>query len=823
MLALRQALILSLLLTLLSAATAAEPVDDPLPKGAVARWGTLRLRQGGAVTALAFSPDGETVASGGFDHDITLWQSSTGKRGARLKGHEGAVKALVFSADGKRLLSGSEDRTVRLWDVPSGKELRKLEGHSLAVLSVAFSPDGKVIASAGADYSVRLWDADTGKERHELTGHDSGVNGVAFSPDGKTLASAGDDGTVRLWSTADGKQIRKIAAHEDEVLVVSFNADGKSLASAGKDEFIRFWNPESGKETGKLRSQSEAIACLAYSTDGKSLSSAGRDQWFRRWDLSSGKELTAVRARIDDLCALCLSQDGTKSAGGGSLGVLGLWNLTTGKELVPFQKAGGAIPGLGVKPDGKSLLFVQGGSVISIDPATAKEKDRFETDLNHVASITLAPDGKTLATVFGGINLELWLWDIETGKKRLTVSDFQGNTGESPPGGPPLFRGTLERNSAIAFSPDGREVVARGAMQTIRSWNAVSGKTTHSIKLGEESPNVRAVALAPDGRTVATAFEDHSLALFDLISGNEVRRWKGHEETISALTFSPDGGILVSTSTAPSVRLWEVSTGQEIGELKGQTERANAVTFAADGRTLLTGGKDAIIRAWDLGARETYACFSGHLRPVLGIVALPERRFASCGADGMVIVWEIDRRPEPKPEREPTATELAALWTDLSGPDAGKAHRAIWALVARRPQGVALVGEKLQPMGAVDGKRVEKLLADLDSEEFDIREKATKELEEMGNLVEGRLRKEQTQTTSAEVRRRLDAILKKWDTGPASPDKRIIPGRALMVLEHSGTPEAKELLKKLAGGAATAWQTQEAKAALERIARRSKH
>ena len=95
---------------------------------------------------------------------------------------------------------------------------------------------------------------------------------------------------------------------------------------------------------------------------------------------------------------------------------------------------------------------------------------------------------------------------------------------------------------------------------------------------------------------------------------------------------SPHGAV--STSNAPSIRLWEVSTGQEIAELKGQTERANAVAFAADGRTLLTGGKDSIIRACDLGSPEAYARFTGHLRPVLGIVALPERRFASCGAGG---------------------------------------------------------------------------------------------------------------------------------------------------------------------------------------------
>jgi hypothetical protein len=189
----------------------------------------------------------------------------------------------------------------------------------------------------------------------------------------------------------------------------------------------------------------------------------------------------------------------------------------------------------------------------------------------------------------------------------------------------------------------------------------------------------------------------------------------------------------------------------------------------------------------------------------------------------MVIIWELPRPAELKPQRKLTPDELAALWTDLSGSDANKAHRAIWSLVANPQQGVALLSEKLQPMGMVDSKRVEKLLADLDNEDFDVREKATKELEEMGSVIEATLRKEQERTKSAEVRRRLELVLKKMDSSPASPEKRVIPGRALLVLEHSGTPEAKELLKKLAGGATTAWQTQEAKAALERIARRATH
>ena len=189
------------------------------------------------VNSVAFSPDGLTLATGGWDHTIRLWDAVTGEQKRTFTGHTGMVQSVAFSPDGRTLASGSADRTVRLWDAAgsarkgnvtgrtvrsgpavTGEQKQTLTRHKGAVRSVAFSPDGRILASGSRGESrrgtVRLWNAVTGKHKQTLTGHaEEGIHIVAFSPDGRTLATGGLDGKARLWSPVTGIQKQTLAGH----------------------------------------------------------------------------------------------------------------------------------------------------------------------------------------------------------------------------------------------------------------------------------------------------------------------------------------------------------------------------------------------------------------------------------------------------------------------------------------------------------------------------------------------------------------------------------------------------------------------------------
>ena len=273
----KTAVILLILLTLFSPNLVAQDYTQwGLPEGV-----KVRLGKGGLTGNSQYSPDGTRFAVASTI-GIWLYNTETYQEVALFTGHTEEVLSLAFSPDGKTLASGGYDKTVRLWNVLTSENIRTLTGHGS---SVAFSPDGFALASGSSGDTITVGDVTTGEHKWTLTGHKHANKTVVFSPDGETFASSGFQ-TIRLWDAVTGEHKRALTGHAERVSSVAFSPDGKTLASGSWDQTVRLWDVATGKHKATLTGHTDMIMSVTFSADGRTLASGGMDCTVLLWDLA---------------------------------------------------------------------------------------------------------------------------------------------------------------------------------------------------------------------------------------------------------------------------------------------------------------------------------------------------------------------------------------------------------------------------------------------------------------------------------------------------------------------------------------------------------
>jgi WD40 repeat protein/tRNA A-37 threonylcarbamoyl transferase component Bud32 len=578
-----------------------------------------------ANALFSWSPDGKMIATASASQkhpaEVKLWEVATGKELRALAGVAGAVSSLAFSPDGRRLAVGKADQTAGIWSVEDGNRLCDLKGTGISLAADPWSPDGEHVsgrghgAVPGAGTLPKVWVAATGQEAMALKPRERAVESVVWSPDGQRLATL-ENGAIKVWSlprtpaaatttlSPDGEraavpdqanalQVRNAVTGAAGILytghcggpvgAIAWDGDGKQLATASADQTVKVWDPSTGAEVFSFHGHSGPVYAVWWSAGkqrGISLAHDNRGMGeIKGWDAGSGAETLRLVGALPDwtraTSVVAVSGDGKRLAtiGFGKTRQTGppdfgphdfenpkVWDPVTGAAV--FEVKDFAASALSLSHDGTRLAAIgvsykdQSLSIRAWDLASAREVYQVE--------------GKKLSE-----NVFLWnpgVLALSGNGKRLAVS-LEGGTlaiHDETSGKLTLFKKNPGYERRLAWSPDGERLVATDN-KGVTVWDA-TGKERATIRHNMDTRNA-ALRWAPDSKHLAVAVPDrspagdakHTIEIWDAGTGQQVRVFQDtHADRISDLAWSPDGKRLASASHDQTARVWDVATGKPL-------------------------------------------------------------------------------------------------------------------------------------------------------------------------------------------------------------------------------------------------------------------
>ena len=834
---------------------------DPLPPGAIARLGTVRFRAPDEADALAFAPDGKTIAVSS-NAGLFLFDADSGKRMKRLAyepfNRRSGDNKIAFSPDGKRLaawlptgkpagLSKPKDAVrvlelandqkpqeydaenpiwlgwsidnaplavclekgvVTLRELASGK-LRRFKCEDLTRpdlgdrVSCSCSPGGKALAVGDEKGFIHVWDTTNGAERCTIPPiKDYFVGYLALSADGRLLATSHWNNAARkihIWDAQTGKVLRTMAADHKDLFTFAFAQDGKTLATAGGNN-IRCWDVATGRERSRSEGEGADTLKIAFTGDGQTLATLQRHSGaFHLSDVATGKRKAESAGHTGRPYGTSFSPDGRRMASGGGLdGTIHIWDLALSQSLFNIRRPSHWVRRAAFSRDGRSIFSTWTDDNLWISDAATGDRQ-------HVIKLD---DPERPDTKQSAVSMHL----SADGTKLVAFSHYY----PKKDGAGPRYDETL----LTGWDTATRKQLFRRRLPSLDSWNAVSADA-----------RVLAVAHPSSGRIFPPPGQG-PMRLEDLATGKQQLTFPSLDGQTWPVAFSHDGRLLASVNSNYNLRkegdptrsgtnllLWEVATAAQILSLPVAGQ--HRIAFSPDGRLLALTAPTRDVVVWDLTQGREMRRFKDLDAEITWLAFAPDsQRLVSGQADSTLLIWDV-ANPAPAKAGKLTADEMAKAWDDLSGADAPHAFRAQGALVSVPDATLVLFQKQLKPVRPADARRLQKLIADLESQKFPVRNAANKELEEIGDLAAGALRQALAKNSSLEMRRRIETLLDKLNGAVTRPEL-LRAVRAVAILETTASPEARKLLETLVQGDSDARLTQEATEALERLDQKSR-